>query len=85
MTTWTAYTDGSIDLNTRPLSLTGAFPAIDGIPVGPTAISIDRASEVTTIRYTLAGGELELRLTNDASALFHVCESGPEPGGPVLR
>jgi len=31
MTTWTAYPDGSFDLNTWPLSLKGAFPAIDGI------------------------------------------------------
>jgi len=68
MTTWTAYPDGSFDLNTRPVGLKGAFPAIDGIPVRPTAISIDRASEVTTIRYTLAIGELELRLTNHATA-----------------
>ena len=68
MTTWTAYPDGSFDLNTKTLSLKGAFPAIDGIPVRPTAISIDRAGEVTTIRYTLAIGELELRLTNDATA-----------------
>ena len=68
MTTWTAYPDGSFDLNTEPVGLKGAFPAMDGIPVRPTAISIDRASEVTTIRYTLASGELELRLTNHATA-----------------
>ena len=31
MTTWTAYPDGSIDLNAEPVSLEGAFPAMDGI------------------------------------------------------
>ena len=31
MTTWTAYTDGSFDLNAEPVGLKCPFPAMDGI------------------------------------------------------
>ena len=68
---WTIRSDGSFDLNVKPLGFTDAYPGIDGMPLRATSVSIHRTIQLTTITYALATGSIKIALAsrNDVATL----------------
>ena len=65
MEMWTIRSDGSFDLNIKPLGFTEAYPGIDGVPLRVTSVLISRTTQRTTITYALATGSIEIVLASD--------------------
>ena len=63
------HRDGSLDINLGSISLTGAYPAIDGVPLRPVACSVKEDEAV----FTLAEGTLALRVEENAQGIVIRC------------
>lgn len=76
------HPDGSFDLVAGGVSLRGAYPSIDGVPLRVTGVTVTDVGAATTIRYTLPSGEVRLRLIADETGLaiqtrLHGIEAAP--------
>ena len=63
------HRDGSFDVSIGNLSLTGAYPAIDGVPLRPVCCSVNGNEAV----FTLAKGTLTLRITESGQGICICC------------
>ena len=63
------HRDGSLDINLGSISLAGAYPAIDGVPLRPVACSVKEDEAV----FTLAEGTLVLRVEENAQGIVIRC------------
>ena len=63
------YRDGSFDLALGSLTLCGAYPAIDGVPLRPVSCTVNGNEAV----FTLAEGTLTLHLEEDAQGIRIRC------------
>ncbi len=56
------HADGTFDITGSSVSLRNCYPAMDGHSLRPLAVKVSEAQDRASIRYTLAGGFLELLL-----------------------
>ena len=63
------HRDGSLDMILVSVSLLGAYPAIDGVPLRPLACSVTENEVV----FTLAKGSLALRVEENAQGITVSC------------
>lgn len=64
------FPDGRFDLRAGPLVLTGAYPALDDIPVHPLRVQTERTADVTTITYELLAGRVVLTVGADGDGAW---------------
>jgi hypothetical protein len=70
MASWTVREDGSFDVEIEGVRLAGCYPAIDGVPVRPLSIVVERAAGGTSVEYRLwGGGSLLLTFAKDEDSL----------------
>ena len=67
---WKIHRDGSFDLVYNDLKLQNCYPALDGKPVKPVSVNIDKQQNGGVIQYDLAEGKLKLELGSEDASLF---------------
>ena len=69
------YADGSFDIQAGSIRITGAYPAVDGIPLRAMSVT----AESNAIRYALMAGEIMLRFdVKDSVLALHAVVKGLE-------
>ena len=58
---YTVHPDGTFDITGTHISITGCYPAINGIPLHPVKVTAERSSAI----YDLMNGKVEIRMSKD--------------------
>lgn len=64
------HPDGRFDLHVGPLSLLGAYPAIDDVPLHPLRITVEREGRVTKVIYELVEGRMLLTVAAESEGAW---------------